>query len=160
MEGFAFGAALVGVGALVATGTVILASVLGVSRLAQTMAANGEFPGWIGKINKNSRTPSRAIFLSGAAMFILVLFADLPHIAYISSFSLLLYYAAIDLSGLKIFNRFMRGLTLLGLMSLLVLMFHLPYLSWLVGLGVVMAGILYYRLFCFKNRASIGKSSP
>jgi len=149
-EGFTFGSQLVGVGALVATGTVILASILGVSRLAQTMAAAGELPEWIGRIRKRSKTPDRAILLSGAAMLILVLFADLPHIAYISSFSLLLYYAAIDLSGLKILGGKMRRITLLGLLSLLVLMFHLPFLSWLVGFIVVITGILYYRLFCFR----------
>ena len=150
MEGFSFGAGLVGAGALVATWTVILASVLGVSRLAQTMAADGQLPEWIARINRNTGTPSRSIILSGAAMLILVLFADLPHIAYISSFSLLLYYAAIDLSGLKIFRGKLRWLSLLGLLTLLILMFHLPYLSWLVGFAVVMAGILYYRLFGFR----------
>lgn len=160
MEGFTFGAKLVGAGALVATGTVILASILGVSRLAQTMSSDGALPAFLGRISKNTQTPNAAILLSGAAMLILVLLVDLPHIAYISSFSLLLYYAAIDLSGLKILSGKMRGITLLGLLSLLVLMFHLPYLSWLVGLGVAMSGILYYRLFCSRTRPSSSRLLP
>jgi APA family basic amino acid/polyamine antiporter len=149
-EGFTFGSQLVGAGALVATGTVILASILGVSRLAQTMAADGELPAFIGRISRRTKTPDRAILLSGTAMLVLVLLVDLPHIAYISSFSLLLYYAAIDLSGLKILGGRMRVITLIGLLSLLVLMFHLPSVSWLVGFVVVMTGILYYRIFCFR----------
>ena len=77
-------------------------------------------------------------------MLLLALFADLPHIAYISSFSLLLYYAALNLSGIKIFKNSIKHVAILGLVSCLVLMFSLPILSWVVGFAVVLLGIIYY----------------
>ena len=52
LEGLVLGASLVGFGALIATGTVILASILGVSRLAQTMASNKELPKPVSLIDK------------------------------------------------------------------------------------------------------------
>jgi basic amino acid/polyamine antiporter, APA family len=152
VEGLNFGANLVGAGALVATGTVILASILGVSRLAQTMAQDRELPVFFSRIDPKKSAPRNAIVLSGALMILIGLFADLPHIAYISSFSLLLYYAAIDFSGLKIFRRKRRTVALLGLCVCLMLMFSLPYQSWLIGLAVVLIGALYYRLCVQKAR--------
>ncbi|VVC03009.1 Amino acid permease [Candidatus Bilamarchaeum dharawalense] len=146
MEGLGFGADLVGAGALVATGTVILASILGVSRLAYTMANNRELPKFITRLDKK-QVPKNSIIVSGIGMIILALFADLPHIAYISSFSLLLYYAALNLSGLKILKGKTRYAAFLGLISCLVLMLSLPALSWIVGLVVVLLGIVYYKFF-------------
>ncbi|NLH78010.1 MAG: amino acid permease, partial [Acidobacteria bacterium] len=74
----------------------------------------------------------------------LVFLSDLPHIAYISSFSLLLYYAALNLSGLKAFRGRLRVVAGLGLVSCLVLMASLPRMSWIVGGAVVAAGAAYH----------------
>ncbi|MGZ5425235.1 MAG: amino acid permease, partial [Candidatus Aminicenantales bacterium] len=84
-----------------------------------------------------------AVLIGGAAMLVLAFSADLPHIAYISSFSLLLYYAALNLSGLKVLKGGMRIVTGLGFVSCLVLMVNLPMLSWVVGAVVVALGALY-----------------
>jgi len=85
-------------------------------------------------------------------MLILVFVSDLPHIAYISSFSLLLYYAAMNLSGLKVLKGRIRFVTGLGLLSCLVLMVSLPVLSWGVGAAAVAAGAAYYLLFRPKRK--------
>ncbi len=142
--GMAFGARLVALGGLAAAGTVALASVLGISRLAQVMARNGELPAFIGRPGGRSAVPRNAILIGGAAMLALAFAADLPHIAYISSFSLLLYYAALNLSGLKVLKGGMRIVTGLGLLSCLVLMVHLPWRSWVVGAAVVASGAVYH----------------
>ncbi|MFA5077250.1 MAG: amino acid permease [Candidatus Micrarchaeia archaeon] len=144
--GLGFGASIIAAGALIATGTVVLSSVLGLSRLAFTMAEAKELPGWLGAIGKSS-VPANSILVSGAATLLFALFADLPHIAYISSFSLLLYYAAINLSGIRILDGNARYAAFGGLLSCAILMFSLPLQSWLVGLAAVTLGILYYLLF-------------
>jgi len=141
--GLAFGARLVALGGLAAAGSVALAAVMGVSRLAQVMARNGELPAFIGRPGGRSAAPRNAILIGGAAMLALAFAADLPHIAYISSFSLLLYYAALNLSGLKVLKGGMRIVTGLGLVSCLVLMANLPRRSWLVGAAVVASGAIY-----------------
>jgi APA family basic amino acid/polyamine antiporter len=142
--GMSFGARLVALGGLAATGTVALASLLGLSRLAQVMSGDGELPAFIGRPGGRTSVPRNAILIGGAAMLALAFIADLPHIAYISSFSLLLYYAALNVSGLKVLKGGLRVVTGLGLLSCLVLMASLPRLSWIVGAAVVAAGALYY----------------
>jgi APA family basic amino acid/polyamine antiporter len=146
--GLRFGARLVAFGGLAATGTVLLASVWGLSRLAQVMARDGELPGFVGRCGGRRRgdVPCNAILISGAGMLALAFSSDLPHIAYISSFSLLLYYGAMNLSGLKVLRGGMRFVTALGFLSCLVLMFSLPARAWLVGAAVVAAGTVYYRI--------------
>lgn len=149
--GMGFGAKLVALGGLAAAGTVALAAVLGLSRLAQVMARDGELPGFVGRADPKTAVPKNAILLGGAAMLALAFSADLPHIAYISSFSLLLYYAAMNLSGLKVLKGRVRFVTALGFLSCLVLMVSLPRLSWIAGAAVVAAGAVCYRLLARRS---------
>jgi APA family basic amino acid/polyamine antiporter len=142
--GMGSGARLVALGGLAAAGTVALASVLGISRLAQVMARDRELPGFLARASGAKAVPRNAILVGGAAMLVLAFSADLPHIAYISSFSLLLYYAAMNLSGLKVLKGRFRFAAGLGVLSCLILMGNLPRLSWIVGAAVLTAGALYY----------------
>ncbi len=149
--GLGFGAKLVALGGLAAAGTVALASILGISRLAQVMARSGELPGFFAGRGRKTDVPRNAIVVGGAAMLLLAFSADLPHIAYISSFSLLLYYAAMNLSGLRVFKGHIRIVTAFGLLSCLVLMVSLPRLAWIVGAAVLASGALGYR-FVVRNK--------
>jgi APA family basic amino acid/polyamine antiporter len=144
--GLGFGSRLVALGGLAAAGTVALASVFGISRLAQVMARDGELPGVFADADRKTGAPRNAILLGGAAMLGLAFSADLPHIAYISSFSLLLYYAAMNLSGLRAFKGRIRFVTALGFISCLVLMVSLPPLAWIVGAAILAVGAVYYKL--------------
>jgi APA family basic amino acid/polyamine antiporter len=152
--GLGFGAHLVAFGGLAATSTVLLASVWGLSRLATVMSRDGELPVFVGRSvgRGGGEVPRNAILLSGAAMLALAFSSDLPHIAYISSFSLLLYYGAMNLSGLKVLRGGMRLVTALGFLSCLILMASLPKMSWLVGAAVMAAGVIYYRIPAFRPR--------
>ncbi|MDD5340664.1 MAG: amino acid permease [Candidatus ainarchaeum sp.] len=141
--GLGFGAALIGAGALVATGTVLLAAILGVSRVAQKMAEDRLLPAPLASIDKRL-VPGNAIILCGAAMVLLALTTDLTPIAYIGSFSFILYYAATNLSGIRVLGGTTRHMAVLGVVSCIVLMFSLPSYSWAVGAVVVVLGIAYY----------------
>jgi len=143
-NGMGFGATLVGVGALVATSTVALASILGLSRIAHTMSSNGDLPALLAKTDKSGAVPTIAVILSGTAMLAFVFLTDLPNIAFISSFSLLLYYAAINLSGMKSLDGSGKAASALGLIACIILMVSLPILSWLVGAAVILVGFAYY----------------
>jgi APA family basic amino acid/polyamine antiporter len=147
VEGFGFGTALISIGALIATGTVLLASILGVSRLSLTMASDKVLPPFFGEIDSRTSAPRNSIIVCGAVMLLLAFFADLPQIAYISSFSLLSYYVGINISGMKLFKGKNLLFSVLGLLFCLGLMLSLPALSWLVGVAVVLAGAFYYLLF-------------
>jgi basic amino acid/polyamine antiporter, APA family len=144
--GLRSGALIVAFGGLAATSTVLLASVWGLSRLAQVMSRDGELPRFVGRCvtRGGGEVPRNAILISGAAMIVLSFSSDLPHIAYISSFSLLLYYAAMNLSGLKVLRGTQRVVTGLGLVSCLVLMINLPMRSWVAGAVAIAAGVVFY----------------
>ena len=98
--------------------------------------------------------PKNAVLSTGAAMLIFAVSSDLPHIAYISSFSLLLYYCAINLIGIRTFKGKLRFAAAAGLFSCIVLMLSLPQLSWLVGIGVVILGAAYYFSFVRKRKGA------
>ncbi|MEK6954584.1 MAG: amino acid permease [Candidatus Micrarchaeota archaeon] len=136
LEGLGFGFTLVSIGALIATATVILASILGISRVISAMALNGDLPSIAGEIDEKSGVPKKAILVGGSFVLLLIFLADLPSLAYISSFSLLLYYVAINLSGLRLLKE-KRIWPLLGFLSCLFLMLSLPLSSWAIGLAVV-----------------------
>jgi APA family basic amino acid/polyamine antiporter len=142
--GLGFGAIIVGLGGLAATSSVLLASIWGISRLAQVMSRERDLPEFVGRAGGRAGMPRNAILIGGAAMLVLSFASDLPHIAYISSFSVLLYYAALNLSGLKVLTGGMRLVTLLGFLSCLVLMISLPKISWIVGAAAIALGALYY----------------
>ncbi len=145
-EGAWYGGMVMAFGALLATGTVLLGSILGVSRLAYKMACDRELPSFLCAMS-SSGVPVYSIALGSAAIFALAFAADLSQIVYISSFSHLLYYAAINLSGLRVFRSSVRYAAAGGLVSCIVLMASLPQLSWMIGFGTVLAGAAYYALF-------------
>lgn len=152
-EGFGAGASVMALGALVATATVAISAVFGLSRLAQAMANDGQLPSLISKTDSGG-VPKNAVLSTGAAMLIFAVSSDLPHIAYISSFSLLLYYCAINLIGIRTFKGNLRFAAAAGLFSCIVLMLSLPQLSWLVGIGVVILGAAYYFSFVRKRKGA------
>lgn len=144
--GLGFGALVVAFGGLAATSTVLLASIWGVSRLAQVMSRDGELPRFVGRCvpRGGGEVPRNAVLICGAGMLILAFASDLPHIAYVSSFSLLLYYAAMNLSGLKLLKGGLRLVTAFGFLSCLVLMISLPWRAWIIGAAAVAFGALFY----------------
>ncbi len=141
--GFGFGATLIGFGALIATATVALGSILGLSRIAYTMARNNDLPAFLARVEKGNPVPAAAIILSGALMLIFSCFVDLASMAYVSSFSLLLYYLAINLSAIKALRGRTRIVAALGAISCVILLGSLPLVSWLAGAGVIFLGIVY-----------------
>jgi len=141
--GFGFGATLIGFGALIATATVALGSVLGLSRIAYAMARNHDLPDFLARVNKGGSAPVFGIVLSGVLMLVFAWYVDLTSMAYVSSFSLLLYYMAINLSAIKAFGGWTRIVAALGAISCAVLLGSLPLVSWIAGAGVIFLGMVY-----------------
>jgi APA family basic amino acid/polyamine antiporter len=150
MEFIGFGSAVVASGALIATTTVVLASIIGTSVLTYIMGNAGELPAVLGKVSGKERVPRNAIILLAATMLIIALFVDLKDIAYISSFSLLLYYGVMNLSGFRVLPRAGRLIALLAFISCLLLMASLSWIYWAAGLSVVAAGAAYHAIFVRK----------
>jgi APA family basic amino acid/polyamine antiporter len=143
---------VVSVGGIVATASVLLTSVLGVSRLAYAMARDGDLPDALAILHPRHRTPARAIWLTGLLMAALILLIDLGRVVAVSTFSLLLYYAIANVCALRLergARRYARAVPLLGVTSCLFLLAAILFISpraWLIGVGTLAGGTSYYLL--------------
>jgi APA family basic amino acid/polyamine antiporter len=147
--------AVVSLGALIATLSVLLTNLLGLSRVSFTMARNGQYPKALAKVHPKLGTPYLSILITGALMAILALVSDLRETAAITSFSMLtthiiLHSSAIRLRkknpDLKTFKAPLFPLVpCLGLASCFILMFSLPAESWIISTIVMTAvAVLYF----------------
>jgi APA family basic amino acid/polyamine antiporter len=143
-------------GALIATVSVLLTNLLGLSRVSFAIARNGQFPKSLAKIHSRFGTPYISILITGTLMALLVLVLDLRQSAAITSFSILLTHIILHSSALRLRKKFPNLKTFkvplyplipsAGLVCCLILMFSLPMESWFISLVAVVASSLYYLL--------------
>jgi APA family basic amino acid/polyamine antiporter len=143
----------VSVGGLVATASVLLTSILGVSRMAFSMARRSDLPQVLSQLHSRFFTPYYTILGTGVLMAVLVLFADLTNVVAISTFALLFYYSIINLASfnLKTNGKQRRFLPMLGLVTCLILLAFVlleptQRLAWLIGAIFLLAGTAFYAL--------------
>ena len=116
---------VVSFGGLVATASVLLTSVLGVSRMAFSMARRRDMPKALSRLHGRFCTPYVSIWVAGVLMALLVLFVDLTGVVAVSTFALLFGYVFANISAfrLKCENRlYPRFVPLLGLATCLALL--------------------------------------
>jgi APA family basic amino acid/polyamine antiporter len=141
---------IVSVGGLVATASVLLTAILGVSRMIFSMGRRSDLPKAFCKIHERYCTPYLAVLTVGAAMTLLVLFVDLTSVVAVSTFALLFWYVFANIAAfrLKVERRlFPRFLPLLGIAScliLLVIVFLVSQLAWILGVSFLLAGAAFY----------------
>ncbi len=141
---------IVSVGGLVATAGVLLTSVLGVSRVAYSMARERDMPHILCKVHERFGTPYYSIWIVGGLMALMVLFVDLAHVAAISTFALLFYYAFANVCALKLKNKnrlYPKVVPLAGLglcLTLLVIIVFANLQAWVVGVACLAVGAVVY----------------
>lgn len=148
--------AAISFGALVATTSVLLTNLIGLSRVSFAMANNGQLPKSMSKIHAKLGTPYISILATGALMTILASVSDLKQTAAITSISILsthiiLHFSVVRLRkktpDLKTFKAPLYPLIpALGIVSCIILMFSLPMEAWIVWVGFVTAVSVYYLL--------------
>ena len=92
---------LVRVGAAVAAGSALLSVLVGVSRTGLAMARRGELPGALAVVGGRG-TPWRADLAGGAVAIVIALLAGPAAAIALSACSVLVYYAVINLSALRL----------------------------------------------------------
>ncbi len=141
---------IVSAGGLLATASVLLTSVLGVSRVAYAMARRKDIPQALCKLHPKYNTPYYSIWIIGTLMALLVLFIDLTKVVAISTFALLFYYAFANVSALrlKVQKRLYPQLVpILGAITCLALLIFILFASpqaWIIGVAGLTAGAVYY----------------
>jgi APA family basic amino acid/polyamine antiporter len=137
-------------GALLATASVLLTSILGVSRMAYAMAKRKDIPQALSKLHTKYNTPYSSIWISGALMALLVLIIDLSKVVAISTFALLFYYSSANISALRLkvekrlYPRIIPIFGTASCLALLVFIFFASPQAWAIGIAALMAGVVHY----------------
>ena len=124
VTGNTFAVNIISVGGLVATASVLLTAILGVSRMAYSMARRNDLPSILARLHSKFLTPYYAILGSGILMAVLVLFVDLTKVVAVSTFALLFTYSVTNISAFKLKENITRHkvLPVLGLATCLMLL--------------------------------------
>jgi basic amino acid/polyamine antiporter, APA family len=143
---------IISVGGLVATASVLLTAILGVSRMAYSMARRNDLPSFLSRLHSKFLTPYYAILGSGILMAVLVLFVDLTRVVAVSTFALLFTYSVTNISVFKLKENYRRHkvLPILGLSTCIMLLGFILLASpqaWVIGVGFLIAGTIYYALW-------------
>lgn len=148
--------AAISFGALVATTSVLLTNLIGLSRVSFAMANNGQLPKFMSRIHAKLGTPYISILVTGALMTILASVSDLKQTAAITSISILSTHIILHFSVVRLRKRTPELKTFkaplyplipaLGIVSCIILMFSLPMEAWIVWVGFVTAVSVYYLL--------------
>lgn len=141
---------LVSAGALIATASVLLTSILGVSRMAYAMAGRRDLPAVLRRLHPRYGTPFLSIWISGAVMAGLVLVTDLSRVVAISSFSLLFYYSLANVSALRLkpdkrlYRKWVSVFGAVSCLALLVFILFASFQAWAIGMAGLAVGAFYY----------------
>jgi APA family basic amino acid/polyamine antiporter len=141
------GAALiVAIGAITAMLGVLLNLILGLSRVLLAMGRRGDMPGRLAELSQ-SGSPVAAILAVGVAIAALALIGNVKITWSFSAFTVLIYYAITNLAALRL-PRDKRLYSPLfawgGLAACLLLAFFVEREIWLIGLGLIAAGLLWH----------------
>ncbi|MGB9759896.1 MAG: APC family permease [Thermoproteota archaeon] len=146
---------IVRVGALLATFSVVLTSVMGQSRIFFAMARNGEVPSILSKIHEKFETPVYSILLSGLIMAVLASTIDISGLASLGSFCVLFTHIFTNYSALRLYKFSSKYSTsfrvplrplhsIIGLIMSAILAFSLGVNVVLIGIFACLAGFTWY----------------
>jgi basic amino acid/polyamine antiporter, APA family len=143
------GASLViAVGAMTAMLGVLLNLILGLSRVLLAMGRRGDVPGGFARVS-DSGSPQPAIIVVGLGIGALTLIGNVEITWSFSAFTVLIYYAITNLATLHLpkDKRLYSPLFAWGgLAACLVLAFFVEREIWMIGLGLIAAGLLWHAL--------------
>ena len=149
-------------GGLLATASVLLTAILGVSRMAYSMARRKDMPQGLAKLHSKFFTPYYSIWAVGILMAVLVLVFDLTGVVAVSTFGALFYYAMTNAAALKLKTeqrRYHKLFPAVGLCTCIVLLAFILLAAtsaWIIGVICLTGGTVYYS---FRKRSSNTKSN-
>lgn len=145
-----YASTIIALGGMLATASVLLTSILGVSRMAYAMAKRKHLPQTLAKLDPKTNTPALATWIIGATMTLLVLFIDLSKVVAISSFAMLFFYTLANTSALRlktqkrIYSKILSATGAISCIALLVFELIASLQSWIIGTLALLVGAVYY----------------
>jgi APA family basic amino acid/polyamine antiporter len=144
------GAAFVlAVGAITAMLGVLLNLILGLSRVLLAMGRRTDAPKFLARLNQGQTAPYWAVIVVGVAIACLVLLGNVKTTWSFSAFSVLIYYAITNFAALKLpasERLYPVWIGWIGLLSCLFLAFWVESAIWQVGLGLIVAGLIWHHI--------------
>jgi APA family basic amino acid/polyamine antiporter len=140
---------VVRIGAAVASLSVLLSLLAGVSRTTFAMSRERDLPAWLDAVHPRHGVPHRAELVVGAIVALLAATLDLRAAIGFSAFAVLLYYTIANASALTLsgderrWSGWVAGLGIIGCVSLAI---SLPSTTLLSGGAIFFIGIAFYSL--------------
>ncbi len=137
---------ILAIGAVTASLGVLLNLILGLSRVLMAMGRRQDMPSFVARLNASRTTPYIAVLIMGTVIACLVLIGDVRTTWSFSAFSVLIYYGLTDLSALQIPNEhrlYPKWIAWVGLLACFFLAFWVEQQIWLVGVGLILAGLIW-----------------
>jgi APA family basic amino acid/polyamine antiporter len=148
------------VGAITAMLGVLLNLILGLSRVLLAMGRRGDVPTLFARLNESGTTPVPSVVAVGFGIGMIALIGDVKTTWTFSAFTVLVYYAITNLAALfipedgRLYPRWVSGT---GLLACASLAFFVETWVWIVGLGLIAAGLLWHLA---ARRLRQGSSDP
>ncbi|WP_373527242.1 APC family permease [Nostoc sp.] len=143
------GALVLAIGAVTAMLGVLLNLILGLSRVLLAMGRRSDAPNFLARLNQQQTTPYWAVVFVGIAIALLVLLGNVKTTWSFSAFSVLIYYAITNFAALRLTpteRLYPVWVGWLGLISCLFLAFWVESSIWQVGLGLIVAGLIWHKI--------------
>jgi basic amino acid/polyamine antiporter, APA family len=143
---------VISIGAMIATASVLLTTIMGVSRIVFAMGRTNDLPAFVSRLHPRFSTPHVAVVTAGAFMVAAILLADLVLVVTVSTFAMLLYYFIANIAAMKIpvgVRRYPGFIPVIGVVTCLGLIAYLGRTAWIIGLAGLGIGICIY---VFRNR--------
>jgi APA family basic amino acid/polyamine antiporter len=139
---------VISLGAMIATASVLLTTIMGISRIVFSMARSRDLPGIFGRIHPWFSTPHYAIVITGACMITAILLADLALVVAVSTFAMLVYYLIANVAALRLLQehrRYPSWIPGVGALSCIGLIAFLSPDSWIIGcIGLLIGGTWFF----------------
>jgi APA family basic amino acid/polyamine antiporter len=153
--------------ALASTANTVLLMLLAASRAMWAMSCAGVLPGTFCVIGENRHTPWKTILVVGVVSGLFVLMGDIGRVADMTNFAVLLAFAAVNASALKLFRdddkqqplkRLIKNIFLpcLGILVSLLLAATTGWRAALLGAGLLAAGVVVRRLMVRNTNSKAG----
>ncbi len=162
VTGVSWGSLLVKIGAIFGLGTVMLVMLLGQSRVFFSMSRDGLLPKWASDIHPKFRTPWISNMVVGTIVAFLPALLPIDKLSELVNMGTLLAFAIVS-AGVWVLRVRMPDLErpfktplvplvpILGVLSAVYLMFHLPLLTWEVVIAWLIVGLIIYFGYATKH---------
>jgi APA family basic amino acid/polyamine antiporter len=141
---------VISIGGMLATASVLLTSILGVSRMAYAMARRNDLPHVLSKLHPKHNTPYYTVWIVGAATILLALLGDVSRVVVVSSFAMLFFYTLANVAAFRlkpqkrVYPRFLPAIGAVTCVVFLAFTFFASIESWTIGVACLIIGALYY----------------